>query len=135
MSHWSARYVGIPFADHGRDQMGCDCYGLARLVYRHECGILLPDYQGYGSAEEHAEIAALISGAAAGPDWMPCPGDRPFDLMVFRRGRLATHVGVVVAPGVMLHMVEEDCAKVERIAGPWASRCVGSWRHRELAAS
>lgn len=134
MTHWSARYVGIPFADRGRDELGCDCYGLARLVYRVELGIGLPDYRGYASAEEQAEVAALIAGAAAGPDWLPCDGRRPFDLAVFRRGRLATHVGVIVAPGIMLHMVDEDAAKIERIAGPWASRFVGAWRHVAVAS-
>ena len=87
MSHWSARYIGLPFVDHGRSELGCDCYGLARLVYRIELGVMLPDYQGYATADEHAEIATLISGAAAGPDWLPCAGDRPFDLAVFRRAR------------------------------------------------
>ena len=37
------KYLGIPFADHGRDQDGCDCWGLCCLVYRQEWGIALPD--------------------------------------------------------------------------------------------
>lgn len=132
---WSARYIGIPFVDHGRSELGCDCYGLARLVYRLELGIMLPDYQGYASAEEHAEVAALIAGAAAGTDWLPCRGDRPFDIAVFRRGRLSSHVGIVVEPGLMLHMVDEDAAKIERIAGPWAARLMGFWRHVDVAVA
>lgn len=132
--NWSAAYVGIPFEDHGRDRSGCDCYGLARLVYLGELGIDLPEYGLYASADEHAEIAALIDGAAAGPEWSPCDGGRSFDLAVFRRGRLATHLGLVVLPGIMLHMADEDAAKVERIAGPWSSRLVGYWRHAGASA-
>lgn len=132
--HWTERYVGIPFADLGRDRTGCDCYGLVRLVYREELRIGLPDYLGYGSAEEQGEIAALLEGAQRLPMWVPVTGTPiAFDVAVFRRGRLQTHVGLVVRRGLMIHMVDEDCAKVEGFAtGPWGKRLAGFWRHVDI---
>lgn len=118
---WSNRYVGIPFRDHGRDRAGVDCWGLAWLIYRDELGITLPDYLGYASAEEQEEVSALFLGAAASPLWVPVTGQaQPFDIALFRRGRLTTHLGVVVRPGLMIHVEGEDHAKL-------AGHCVGAW--------
>lgn len=129
---WSNRYIGTPWRDLGRDASGCDCWGLACLVYRQELGIDLPDYLGaYLSADERAEVAALISAGAQSPLWHPvddCPA--AFDLVVFRRGRLTSHIGIVIRPGLMLHMAGEDAAKVEDYrSGHWAPRLTGIWRY------
>ncbi|MFE3838893.1 C40 family peptidase [Pseudogemmobacter sonorensis] len=129
---WSDRYVGIPYADLGRTRDGCDCYGLVRLVYAGELGITLPPYLGYGSVEEHAEIAALIEGARLSPFWQAVDAPAPFDIAVFRRGRLSTHLGIVIRPGLMLHMQDEDCAKIESWrGGVWGGRLTGHYRHIE----
>lgn len=42
---WWAKYVGIPYVNEGRSTVsGLDCWGLLRVVYRDEIGIVLPDY-------------------------------------------------------------------------------------------
>ena len=126
---WANDYVGIPWRLHGRDRRGCDCWGLACTVYRDR-GITLPEYLDYGAADDHGEIAALIAGATSSPIWQLVETPEPFDIAVFRRGRLDTHVGIVVAPGRMLHMADEDCAKIERYdGGAWRHRLTGHWRH------
>lgn len=130
---WSNRFVGIPYSEFGRDRAGCDCYGLACIIYREELRISLPDYLGaYSSADEHAEIAALIAGEETSPLWISVTGPAlAFDIAVFRRGRLSSHVGIVIRHGLMIHMQEEDCAKVAGYGhGPWAHRLKGHWRHR-----
>lgn len=129
---WCNKYIGTPWREFGRAADGCDCWGLACLVYRNELGIELPSYAGaYTSAEERREIAALIGGATRSPLWHAAPG-RPeeFDVAVFRRGQFASHVGIVVRPGLMLHMSGEDCAKIEDYRQPlWRTRLTGIWRH------
>ena len=134
---WSNRFIGLPWADFGRTREGCDCYGLVHVVYREELGITLPDYLGYGSPDEVGEIAALIEGAQASPLWLPREGPAlAFDVAVFRQGRLATHVGIVVRHGLMLHMVDGDAAKLEDYrAGRWASRLTGHWRHVDVVSA
>lgn len=130
--NWSDRYVGIPYVDFGRDRAGCDCWGLACLIYREELGITLPDYLGeYASPEEQGEIAALIAGAAISPIWIPVTGPaEAFDVAVFRRGRLSSHLGVVIRPGLMIHMEGEDCAKLaDYRSGRWSHRFNGLFRH------
>lgn len=134
MTDWVNRFVGIPYAEFGRSRLGCDCWGLACIVYREELGISLPEYLGEGAAGEHAEIAALVAGEAASPLWLPVDGPAiAFDLAVFRRGRFQSHVGVVVRHGLMLHLAAGDCAKVEPYnRGRWRTRHAGTWRHVEM---
>ena len=121
---WSNRHIGIPFADLGRVRDGADCWGLACVIYREELGIRLPDYLGYASVDERDEVAALVTGASASALWLPVGGTAiAFDIAVFRRGHLSTHVGIVVTHGLMIHMAGDDAAKVE-------DYCSGRWRNR-----
>jgi probable lipoprotein NlpC len=130
---WSNDYIGIPWREFGRTRDGADCWGLACIIYREELGISLPDYLGYGSIEEHGEIAALVDGAVSSPLWLPVEGPAvACDIAVFRRGYLATHVGIIIHHGVMIHMEGEDCAKVaDYRSGVWKHRLAGRYRHVE----
>ena len=129
---WSDRFVGTPFIEFGRSRAGCDCWGLACTIYAEELRISLPQYLGdYTSAEERREISALIDGAAVSPLWVPVTGEaQAFDIAVFRRGRLSSHLGIVVRPGLMIHMEGEDCAKIaDYRSGRWSHRFQGLFRH------
>lgn len=133
---WSNKYIGIPQMDMGRSEQGCDCWGLVRLVYARELNIPLPDYLGtYVSPEEQAEIAALIDQAEANParPWQAVDHPAPFDVLLFRRGRLRSHIGVAVSPSLMLHMDGTDQARLARFTAPrWSVRFCGAWRYRPL---
>jgi cell wall-associated NlpC family hydrolase len=128
---WSDRYIGIPYQDRGRGFDGCDCWGLARLVYARELGIALPSYtEAYSSAEEAAEVAALMDNHNNRQTWLPVTDSRPFDLLLYRHGRLSTHVAIVIDPRRMLHIQSDDAAKVEDRTDPrWLARFVGVYRH------
>ncbi|WP_320194746.1 NlpC/P60 family protein [Agrobacterium rosae] len=132
--HWSDRFVGTPYLEFGRSLEGCDCWGLAYTIYREELQISLPEYLGHGSVREHAEIAELVAGATSSPLWVPVSGAAvAFDVSVFRRGRFDTHVGIVVHHGLMIHISESDCAKVESYrTGVWSHRHTGTYRHVEM---
>ena len=130
---WSDRYLGLPYADLGRTRAGCDCYGLARLVYSEQLGIELPSYASeYMGASERAEVAALLDRVEQAGPWRPVEAIAPFDLLLFRRGRLRSHVGVAVDAGLMLHMDGEAQARIARLSEPrWRSRFAGAFRHAE----
>lgn len=132
-SHWANGYVGLPFAELGRDRSGCDCWGLACLVYAECLGIALPDYLGgYASTAERAEIAALISAAEATGPWRPVADIRPFDILLFRRGQQPAHVGIAIGRGRMLHMDSQLQARVALLdATRFRSRFKGAFRHVE----
>ncbi len=129
--HWSDGFIGLPYADLGRSPDGVDCWGLARLVYA-SLDIELPSYaDGYASTEERAEIAGLIDGAK--PQWTKVDEPEAFDLVTFRRGRLESHVGIVVEPGCMLHVTSGAPSRIERyLDDQWRARLTGFWRHVDL---
>lgn len=130
MTAWANNYVGIPYAAFGRTRAGADCWGLACVIYAAELSIQLPDYLGYASVDERREIDALIAGAEASPLWAARAGaPQPFDIAVFRNGRFASHLGVVLRPGLMIHMAGEDRAKIEAYStGRWGTRLLGHFR-------
>ncbi|WP_457647361.1 C40 family peptidase [Profundibacter sp.] len=132
---WSNRYIGIPYQDRGRGFGGCDCWGLARLVYMHEMGITLPSYtEAYSSAEEAAEVAALLDNHNSPETWQPVQHPNPFDLILYRHGRLSTHVAIVIDRRHMLHIQSDDASKVENSTDPrWQARLVGFYRSVQTA--
>ena len=133
MKHWSAAYVGRPWQDRGRGPASVDCYGLLAQVYRGVLDIELESYVGaYTSANERAEISALLSNAASAWPWRPIdPGkERELDVVLFLRGGIANHVGIVVGDGRMLHVVSNALSCIESYrAGRWRPRLVGFYRH------
>lgn len=127
---WANAYVGLPQRDMGRDRNGCDCWGLARIVYRAELGILLPVYSGgVVCAGEAAEIAELIAEAGAQAPWQAVSGPRAFDMLLFRRGAHARHLGVAIDARRMLHMDRHGACIVDHTAPLWSHRNIGAWRH------
>ncbi|MDX8354363.1 C40 family peptidase [Cognatiyoonia sp. IB215182] len=128
---WANAYVGMPFVDQGRDWTGCDCWGLVRLVYAEKLDIDLLDYQtAYTSAAEHAEIAALINREIDMGPWRRTEAPEPFDVLLFRQGRLGSHVGIQINATKMLHMARGEQAKIEDIHGVrWGNRYLGAYRH------
>ncbi|MEM7303412.1 MAG: NlpC/P60 family protein [Pseudomonadota bacterium] len=129
--HWSTAYVGIPFEDRGRGWAGCDCWGLVRLVFWDQFKIDLPTYTGsYLHTDEQAQIDTLLSQAKLSPTWEEVTKPEEYDVAMFRRGHLQTHVGVMVDERNVLHMDGEDRAKIARVDyGPLRFRLVGYFRN------
>ena len=129
------KYLGIPFADHGADRSGCDCFGLVQLVYREELGLVLPQLGDiYGSAYARQEVDAAVKAAVCG-DWtVDVTGGPylPWDVLVFRRGRDECHVGLYLWPGTMLHILQGVDSCLERYDGTrWGRMFCRAIRHRE----
>ncbi len=128
MTHWSDEYLGLPYTPQGRSLAGLDCWGAVFLVLPAH-GLPVPSYAGeYASAEERQEIAGLIDGAK--PQWRRVEAAQELDLVTFRRGRHESHVGIVIKPGLMLHITQDKPSCIERYdTGYWANRLTGIWRH------
>ncbi|MGB1035262.1 MAG: C40 family peptidase, partial [Primorskyibacter sp.] len=133
-AHWSARYLGIPFEDLGRSDAGCDCWGLAWLIYHRELGWDLPRFdRAYPCATELHSVAQVFDRAEQTTNWIAVSPPRAFDLCVFRTGRYRSHVGIALDARRMIHVAARDCAKIEPLTAPrWSSRLTGAYRHSDM---
>ena len=97
------KYAVIPFLDGGRDFDGCDCWGLVRLIYKNELGIVLPTY-GEISALDVARVAREMDFGKS--LWREVERPKRFDLALLRnlaRGGLYSHIGIYVDDKRIMH--------------------------------
>lgn len=124
--NWSSAYVTRKVAAR-------HCWDLVCAVYADELNIILPSYDGsVVSADERREVEALVQDEAAQSCWTEVPPAEaaPFDVLVFRRGGVRSHVGIAVDAKHMLHALDRVC--VERWATPrWSLRLAGVFRHAD----
>jgi cell wall-associated NlpC family hydrolase len=121
--------IGVPFLDQGRDFHGWDCWGLIRRAYRDCFGIELPDLNRCTvlSYEQGRELFDSLAVAYREVDLaLAQPGD-----VVILRG-VPCHAGLVVQPGLMLHVDMNIDTCVEPYAtGAWKTRVIGIYRHAD----
>lgn len=136
MTHWSRDYVGLPWQFAGRSSDGVDCWGLLWLIYREVLGVGITSYaRETTDAPEREQVAALMAGELVKSPWMDVdPGqERGFDMVIFKRAGIDSHVGIVVEPGRMLHITHGTGSRVERFdQGRWKSKLIGARRHMDL---
>jgi cell wall-associated NlpC family hydrolase len=105
-------WLRIPFKDGGRDNKGCDCWGLIRLIYGHR-GVELPTY-GEIAAKDLIRVRSQISSDKGHSQWdrVVLGSEQPMDIVVMT-GAMRTsdgalrhapvHVGLVTKPGWLIH--------------------------------
>ena len=128
---WVADYVGVPYRMLGRSRDGADCWGLVRLVYADRLGIALPAYDGRGFRGRASvpDVARLVADARGAWREVPEVAAAPPDLVLLRVHGQPVHVGLLVAPGIMLHSLAGHDSAVERLDSlAWARRVIGYGR-------
>jgi cell wall-associated NlpC family hydrolase len=113
---WFAKYIGIPFLELGRTRAGADCWGLVRMVYQNELGILLPEWSAHSSSFDNAVVATEIKEAHEYFTRVEQP--EPFAVAWFSSKSVYAHVGIAVDSQRMLHCT----------AGK--DSCIESWQTR-----
>jgi cell wall-associated NlpC family hydrolase len=136
LTHWSAKYVGIPFADVGAGTAGCNCWGLVRMVLANECGIALPAY-GEISARDITAAARQMNHDSSAAPWSKVGDPQSFDvaLMHSTRAKIRAmgHVGVMTSPTELLHIWEATDAVIMPISHPRVRHTlIGFYRHESL---
>jgi len=149
---WAGGYVGIPFADRGRDRSGVDCWGLARLVYQERRGIVLPSYDDcYPDTTDVAWLSTLIRREAEGAGFRRIASRAAaetddayvrralglievYDLLLLPSAGDLAHVGVAVGGHRVLHAqrgtrsvlgrLDRDAFRARLLAGS-----VWRWHH------
>lgn len=134
MPPWVADYIGIPYEPGASSAAACDCWGLFSLAYNAHSGRVLPPYGGplwYSRRTPGAPIGAAALEYAE--KFVPvAPGSEClFDGVLFRMTGFPIHVGMVVEPGIMLHVQRGADSVIERYRDSmmWRHRIAGIYRH------
>lgn len=131
--HWVARYVGLPFREHGRTRDGLDCWGLVRLVLAEEFNIDVPSYaERYSSTLAQDEIGAFVPDIAAEWHDVPPGTEELGDVLVLRMRGQPMHVGLVLGGGRMLHVEQGiDSVMDDYRTRRWDGRIIGIYRYKK----
>lgn len=143
---WVSQYIGIAWKDGGRDAGGLDCWGLVRLVMMEQIGITLEPWSTV-VPDDACQIETILMKQSKQEVWekVPVGSERLADVALMSRpyrrndGRMGfadAHVGLVVAPGFLLHIDQgTETSRIEKYSGTAAMwrRIAGFWRHHELA--
>lgn len=133
MTDWR-RYLGIGYTEDGCGFDGADCYGLVRLLYREELGVTLPGFDladmiadgPAGLARASRQVQALTGRFPFEQVIQP----RPLDIVVFRRGGIDDHIGLVAGRDMFLHVEAGMNSAIERWSGPeWQKRVSRFYRY------
>lgn len=130
----------VPFVDKGRDRDGIDCWGLVLLAYREIYGIELPPMDGaYKATSDRVRLEEVVRREQVRA-WRRVEDPKPGDVVVFwvadcgHARRCASHVGLVLGGGRMLHAQEGTEACVEHYDRlVWQRHVEGFWRHESRA--
>ena len=101
---WSNPFVGIPFVPGGHSMVGCDCWGLLRLVYRRMLGVELPPYA--CDATPDGELGSGTVGAGSGGHV------QPLDFLLWQYPGQC-HVGIAVDARNYLHIQKGGLSKTD----------------------
>jgi cell wall-associated NlpC family hydrolase len=130
IAEWTAKYVGLPFANRGRDRNGLDCWGLVRLVLRDVFDVELPSLdEKYERASDGVVVSHLVDmqRPILGAERTTAP--HPGDVVLLQLRGLPCHVGVYVGDQCMLHVRRGTNAVVESLTSPrWSRRVEGYYR-------
>ena len=125
MPPWVASYIGRRF-----DPERFHCWALVATVLRDQFGVAVPDFAIH--ADDQATVERTIRDHRL--TGMQVDDPRPGDVALLRVRGYESHVGLIVAPDTMLHVMARSDACLQRLDGlEWARRWVGTWRHLELA--
>lgn len=122
------KYIGLPYLENGRDWTGVDCWGLARLYYKEELGLDLPDYSEFYSGGSDPRLENLVLDQKA--LWIKTTSPQPNDLCVFSILGSPVHVGVYLGNNTFLHCREGQDSVVESLTNiKWANRLEGYYSY------
>ncbi|KFF50451.1 hypothetical protein GY26_01815 [Gammaproteobacteria bacterium MFB021] len=124
-----SEYIGLPYRVEGRGPDAYDCWGLVRLVYAERLGIALPSHVGY-DATLSAHTASLIEQGR--PGWRAVADPEPYDVVLLNVAGVPNHIGLVVAPGWMLHTTQQKSACIENYQRvTWRNRVEGFYMYEK----
>lgn len=127
-------WIGTPYHHQAsRKDVGCDCLGLVRGIYRELCGPEPQKIPAYPQDANLSEGERLLWGLGAHMRKSELPG-LPGDVLVFRmrERKPARHCGVLITPTRFIHAVSGRTVSEITLSPWWARRLTGSFTFPHL---
>jgi cell wall-associated NlpC family hydrolase len=124
MSDRFSKYVLIRFRNGGRNEKGCDCWGLVCLVYKLEFGVILPDFT------ISCLDARLIDGEISSQRslWRKLNKPRLPCVVVMRNSayspKICNHLGIYIGNRKILHTSQGTGAIITSLTDPCWSKTI-----------
>ena len=113
-------YLRIPYQHKGRTFKGADCFGLIRLFYEKEMGILVKDYE-EDYEQEWWKHSNLLIDLYKEYNFKKVKTFELGNLIMFKNtSSTPGHVGIVLEDGQFIHMTRNGVAINHYISGVWA---------------
>lgn len=133
---WYNNYIRIPFAEKGRDEKSCDCWGLVRLIYKKELNIDLPDYLDCYENTLQRDVLSKLINDEKNNKWVVPEQPKEFDVIILNVFNRPMHVGIVTRPGFMIHCSKDINTVHEKYTTMgWKNRVMGFARYERISGS
>ncbi|MDP1605015.1 MAG: NlpC/P60 family protein [Legionella sp.] len=106
MTHWTERYIGLPYLKGGDDLGGFNCWGFFRHVEREHFGVRVPLI---GAPDRLSKLLRKVPAAAEALGWEKVDAPRGGDAVLMAHWKHPSHVGIWVddiEPASVLHCVD-----------------------------
>lgn len=128
-------WLGTPYRHQGtRKQVGCDCLGLVRGIWRALYAVPEPPVPVYSAdwAESAADDALLAAARRHCVELDGLADARPGDLLLFRwrHGCVSKHLGILNDKDHLIHAYAGAGVVCSALA-PWRRRVCGVFRFRD----
>jgi len=102
------KYIGIPFEDRGQSMESSDCYGLVRLVYKQELGLVIPEFNS-SCADTRRIFSDYLKQISEHWD-LVTEETKPFDVIAMAydhdHPKIVQHFGIYIGNGMMLQTLK-----------------------------
>ncbi len=140
---WVAPWIGLRYVKDAKPgtleearQAGVFCWSLFALALRQQFGQSVDDYDGplYGGRRDARAVAEAAEQFAARWREIPADEEQAGDAIFLRMGGAAIHIGLIVAPGWMLHIEEACDSTCERYRrSDWKNQIIAFYRAEPAA--
>lgn len=127
---WWNKYLSIPFKEKGRDETGCDCWGILRLIKMNEQNIIVPSYLDcYETTNDRESLSDTINSEKT-ISWKEVKEENPFNVLLIRMRGVPMHVGIITQKGWMIHTCRGIGTSHERYdCARWKDKIMGIYAH------
>ena len=140
MSHWSEKYINIPYKLFGTDpKTGMDCFNLLHHIYKKELDLDIPyissdylkivDDAWFQKTHDQVFLRASKNG-----DWDQINELKPFDLILMSIGatNVVNHIAMYVEKNNIIQMIENRNSAVYKYHRYYQQYTVGKYRWKNL---